>query len=240
MACVALPVVAQTTVISDTFTRSGALAGTAPDVRPGSETWQDSVGLSTNGSSAYPIGSGIYTPTGWLSLSITTGITYSVSVAVNMAAQGTYTGNETTCWVALGLGKFSNPNRDVLNAGGPLFLLRNNGGADLYKTSGSVILTKNPGFFPTSSTLRLDYTRVADGSAVVSYFVNDGLVTTNNYVTAPTVEGIGIQSYYQPITTTFDNLTVTAIPEPSTYAALAGMAALGFAAWRRRKTAAKA
>lgn len=42
----------------------------------------------------------------------------------------------------------------------------------------------------------------------------------------------------------FDNasgdLTVTAIPEPSTYGAFAGLCMVGFAAWRRRRTATKA
>ncbi len=41
----------------------------------------------------------------------------------------------------------------------------------------------------------------------------------------------------------FDNVTlsyVSAIPEPSTYAALLGVGALGFAAWRRRRGAAPA
>jgi hypothetical protein len=33
---------------------------------------------------------------------------------------------------------------------------------------------------------------------------------------------------------TFDNLALTAVPEPSTYAAILGGLALGFAAWRRR------
>jgi hypothetical protein len=35
----------------------------------------------------------------------------------------------------------------------------------------------------------------------------------------------------------FDNLSVSAVPEPSTYAALAGAAVLGFAFWRRRRAA---
>lgn len=37
---------------------------------------------------------------------------------------------------------------------------------------------------------------------------------------------------------TVTSLTISAVPEPSTYAALAGLAALGFVAWRRRRAAA--
>jgi len=37
-----------------------------------------------------------------------------------------------------------------------------------------------------------------------------------------------------------DNVTLTAVPEPSTYAACAGAAVLGLAFWRRRRAAAKA
>lgn len=39
---------------------------------------------------------------------------------------------------------------------------------------------------------------------------------------------------------TADNFSITAVPEPSTYAALAGVAALGLAVWRRRSRRASA
>lgn len=35
----------------------------------------------------------------------------------------------------------------------------------------------------------------------------------------------------------FDNARISAVPEPSTYAAMAGLAALGFVGWQRRKRA---
>jgi hypothetical protein len=47
-------------------------------------------------------------------------------------------------------------------------------------------------------------------------------ISTGNILNYPT-------GYYA------DNVTLTAVPEPSTYAVLAGLGALGLAAWRRRK-----
>lgn len=39
----------------------------------------------------------------------------------------------------------------------------------------------------------------------------------------------------QNMPTTIDNISIIAVPEPSTYAAILGLLALGFVAWRRRK-----
>jgi hypothetical protein len=54
------------------------------------------------------------------------------------------------------------------------------------------------------------------------------LVTANSAATGLAI-GAGQMS--------FDNFSVTAIPEPSTYAALAGLGALGLALWRRQRRA---
>jgi hypothetical protein len=45
------------------------------------------------------------------------------------------------------------------------------------------------------------------------------------------IAGIGTTA---PFRISFDNISISAIPEPGTYAALAGMLALGFVFWRRR------
>jgi hypothetical protein len=63
---------------------------------------------------------------------------------------------------------------------------------------------------------------------------------------APFNNGLGLEFYASTVDIgnaitsgqmRFDNLSVSAVPEPSTYAALAGAGVLGFACWRRRRRA---
>lgn len=50
------------------------------------------------------------------------------------------------------------------------------------------------------------------------------------------ITAVGVYHFIPTNTITrYDNFTVTAIPEPSTYAALFGLLALGLVAWRRRR-----
>ena len=58
-------------------------------------------------------------------------------------------------------------------------------------------------------------------------------------ITGWNIGGGGITTSGPDFAMTFDNLafTTTAVPEPSTYAAVAGVLVLGVAAWRRRRTA---
>lgn len=103
----------------------------------------------------------------------------------------------------------------------------------------------------TTLTLRLDYdgaTRVlstsfsTDGATFLAgaSFDLDG---ANAPVVSPLGGGLGIRLFATASTdfgtvgngmVYFDNMSVSAIPEPSTYAVLAGLAALGMVAWRRR------
>jgi hypothetical protein len=81
----------------------------------------------------------------------------------------------------------------------------------------------------------------SEGAA--SFYVNDIQIgTTYAYSSAPSINAVFITSIIWGNGGTFDNFTLTAsaVPEPSTYAALAGAAALGLAAWRRRQRAGKA
>jgi len=117
-----------------------------------------------------------------------------------------------------------------------------------------------PGFDTTDVLLRISYNGGTNtftsgysfDNGTTFYDYGTGASTnTSAWAVAPTT-GFGLQFYGAlygngtltgPIATSgqmyADNLAVSAVPEPSTYAALAGLAALGFAYWRRRqKTAA--
>ena len=65
---------------------------------------------------------------------------------------------------------------------------------------------------------------------VTSTFDSFALYSVNNTEANPT-----LGSNFE-----IDNVLITAVPEPSTYAAVAGAAVLGLAFWRRRRAAAKA
>ncbi len=109
----------------------------------------------------------------------------------------------------------------------------------------------------TDVLLRLDYngdTKVmsAGYSFNGSTFFNVGSFDLDGAqagLEAPNLNGLGLQLIAVlnqgagPVAAGelhFDNLAVSAVPEPSTYAALAGLAALGLVWWRRRQQAAVA
>ncbi|MDD3179669.1 MAG: PEP-CTERM sorting domain-containing protein [Opitutaceae bacterium] len=113
----------------------------------------------------------------------------------------------------------------------------------------------------TTGTLKFTYTAASNGTltaSIVSPTVNDGfskdLYTLSNVTTTWTnvssnpfqfaLIGGSAGTILSSGEAFFDNfestgLTASPIPEPSTYAALAGLAALGFVAWRRRKVTAQ-
>jgi hypothetical protein len=73
-------------------------------------------------------------------------------------------------------------------------------------------------FLPTSQWDNSDPAYSVDNGFNFGVFGNTNITT-----------GIGVGSMY------VDNFSLTAVPEPSTYAALSGLAALGLAGWHRRR-----
>ena len=66
--------------------------------------------------------------------------------------------------------------------------------------------------------------------SLTSYFLTPGYTGTFTGFSSGVVNAV-------PSDFTVNSLTISAIPEPSTYAALFGLAALGLVAWRRRRSA---
>lgn len=92
-----------------------------------------------------------------------------------------------------------------------------------YSTNGST-------FLPTGVAYDLDGVHAMIESPSFGGGMGLGLIGFQNGATGAITSG---QMYY-------DNFAVSAIPEPSTYAALAGLGALGLAFWRRRQARATA
>jgi hypothetical protein len=96
-------------------------------------------------------------------------------------------------------------------------------------------------FDASTKNLALDYS-FNNGATFVAGTTFD-LDGAQAGLTAPRFDGIGLDLLGQTNGAgvinagqmTFDNFSVSAIPEPSTYAAFAGLGALGLAVWRRRQ-----
>lgn len=110
-------------------------------------------------------------------------------------------------------------------------------------TGSSAILRMN--YDGTSKILGTEYS--VDGGNTFLAGSSFSLTGAQVGISAPYNNGFGLEFYASASAglainagqLTFDNFAVSAIPEPSTYAALAGLGALGLAFWhRRRKVAA--
>lgn len=123
-----------------------------------------------------------------------------------------------------------------------------NGSTDFNRTPSFLNISDNQDvtvratFDGTTKVLAWDYS--TDGATFLSTGVSYDLDGAQNGLTAPNLDGIGLNlvgfsnGATGAITSGqmyFDNLSVSAIPEPSTYAAFAGLGALGLALWRRRQ-----
>lgn len=157
-----------------------------------------------------------------------------------------------------GVGAFDPSTGATLNTSGNIYLeirFGSDGAFRVVGSAGSSVLNLNVGqaysmdlFLNDSDTQSLDYTSPAGGTVSLSpnsfaVYVDDVLLRTdgleNGALSGDSTMGrFGIDSFtsHNGIDYTYDNFLVTAIvPEPSTYAIIAGAAVLGLAMMRRRK-----
>jgi hypothetical protein len=89
--------------------------------------------------------------------------------------------------------------------------------------------------FNAAPLIDSNFDGIGDGAEITNTFTTYGASITGTGASLVISVAISLNSGDEDIA--FDNLTVTgtAVPEPSTYAALAGLFALGFVAYRRRK-----
>lgn len=239
--CASATAFSQTTIYSDSFSRIGDLLGSAPDVRPGSETWvAAAAGRTTDGS--------ILTFTtdrgnAFLPFTPQAGNIYELSVSVR-------TNVTDTNWLALG---FMQPGANIggggvgnfafsSTAGGYAWaLIRGNGATATFAGLGA---TDNQGGDPTGTyasgtfhtiMIRLDTT---DPQWSFQSFVNGNPVAdayTYPVGSNPIIGAVGLSTAGgAAVNWDFDDFQLTLIPEPSTYAAIFGALALAGLLIRRR------
>jgi hypothetical protein len=100
-----------------------------------------------------------------------------------------------------------------------------------FTTFGSYAITNdgwNTTLTPAASEKSFDLTAVGVVNDAATVFIRMTVADTVS-INGGTVAGTG--------TARIDNVTFTAVPEPSTYAAIAGVLALGLAFWHRRRKA---
>lgn len=238
--------VSAATVFNETFDGDNTtnINGIAPDVRPGSEVWTASTAtiLRTDGSISATAGA-----SAWLPFNVQSGYIYTLTVtalvqynsgsaaqfgigftadsplsaaAVNLAASGDYAILQTRrngSW-----GFYEGPtNNGTATAGGTGLFAANQSSYEI-----KLVLD--------TSAANWTVAGYAGGAQMDLNGASAGLLYT--YSSNPTLTGVGLN--YGSSTFVFDNFTldeVAAVPEPSTFAFVAGGAVLGLTMFRRRR-----
>ncbi len=222
---------AQTFIYSETFSGSGStnLVGTVPTTRPGSETWS-----GTTGASSW-MANGAVNSTGdanaFLPFNPTSGFIYTLSLDANPAGG-------TGSWLALGFTAGNSATRFQLSPTdpSPWLLLRDTRGNGQGQTFFGPGTNGGANYNAPSGVVNLQLVLNTTGSQwTAGWFINGVSVRSETYVTNPTINYVGFGKI-DNVSGTIDNFSLTQIPEPSTYAMIAGIGALGLV-WYRRKRA---
>lgn len=211
-------------IYHDSFSRTGALNGSTPDITRNSDSWVATDG--TTDGSVYSMPSSNF----WAVLPFAAAGKDIYTLSVDASPQNDNTYN----WLSLG---FMNDLDQTKAKQGPWMLVRANG--DIQAFGGPAIsnlvydgLGGNPGQFNNLQVV-LDTTHAAWTS---TFYVNGAQVgSTFTYASNPAIVGVHLQNY--SISGSYDNFSLTSeVPEPTTLALWSGLGAMWLViAWRRGK-----
>lgn len=229
---------AQTTIYQDDFggLQTDPLNGTPPDIRPGTEVWdaRQTTPLAprdprADGSFA---GGAIGQVSATLPITIDAGMVYTFEIDLTIANPDA--GQNQWAGIAFNNSNVSQGTESIVTDSFAALLFRRNGGAQAITTGGSADISIAAGTYGASESLGivLDTT----GATWTADFQIGGVSIGTNNIAVGTNPGTKYLSLGQFSLTsaTFDNLSVTAIPEPSSFALLLGLAGL-FVLHRRKR-----
>lgn len=224
---------------------SANLNGTAPDTRPGTETWTAATGAGAwkaDGTST-TINNNPTLSNSFLTFTPSSGNIYELSMLANITTT-------TSGWVALGFAE-NNPTSTGFSAFGgsdvraaPWTLMRsvnntsNPSQTVTFQGPGSSVASVAYGTNEGANQLLMIRLDTTGSNWVSTWFVNGDEIRSLTYTTNPTINyvgfGVNVAGNNGIGNTTVDNFQLVAIPEPSTAAFLAiGLGGLIY--FRRRK-----
>ncbi len=235
---------AQIIYYQDSFNRTGPLLGTAPDVvNTNGNLWQSQAGgfetpsYSTAGGSASFSGNfgSIYLPVNGGSGVILNG-TQDFVLSVQIVSVGTPIGIALDTAPIIG----NNGDQFITGAGHPSTILASLGTYGFGSTNalyGNSYIAQTPGGGPSSGTLAISYDASAE---TLTYSVNNVSIGVATGVTAAQIASLNYVSInngsFGPSAGTFDNFTLTVVPEPTTVGLAVASLGLMLVRQRRRKS----
>lgn len=192
-----------------------ALNGTAPDIRPGSEVWEAIEGVPLGSSDFRADGSLDGSSTGSLAFTVEGNKVYTFSLDLNISNMDSGSAD----WAGIGLNSSSPAPGWMLGDAFGNILLRRNGGAQALALGGSpTSINVGSGTYGTGTH---ELKMVLDTSAstwTVDFQIDGGSLGISNVDAADASFGTKYISIGSTISMagSFDNLSLTVIPEPET------------------------
>lgn len=223
-------------IYQDDFDGTGDLDGTAPDIRPGSETWVADVNFDADGT----VGTDT-TSSAWLPFQPTAGFVYELTATFEVPLS---TGSS---WLSVGFAEKNDTGFRFVDGnvnGYGTFIRRRNLDVGTFPgvgTNGSGSSSALTAQGPVTVQITLDATDASAANWTVAFSAVDSSNNTYNRSATTVASGSFGDIKYVGFSNssnagaTISSLELEQIPEPSTYAALVGLVALGFIAWRRRR-----